>query len=197
MKIDRTKLALICATLALATTACAPSPQSSVEAEPAAADRSAPRMDVRETAMRSPPAVLIPVARSQNAALPNVVVHKSPSCSCCGAWVEHMRDAGFPVEVRNADNLEPVKSRLGVPYGKGSCHTAEVDGYFVEGHVPAGDIKRLLAERPDARGLTLPGMPLGSPGMEVPDGTVQPYTVELVTRDGGTRSFARHPGSGE
>lgn len=147
--------------------------------------------------MRSPPAVLIPVARSQNAALPNVVVHKSPSCGCCGAWVEHMRDAGFPVEVRNADNLEPVKSRLGVPYGKGSCHTAEVDGYFVEGHVPASDIKRMLAERPDALGLTLPGMPIGSPGMEVPDGTVQPYTVELVERDGATRAFAQHGHTGE
>ena len=182
--------------LALAMTACAPSSKSSTEAGSTASDSPvAPRMDARETALRSPPGVLIPA--SLDAALPNVVVHKSPSCGCCGAWVEHMRTAGFPVEVRDSDNLEPVKSRLGVPYGKGSCHTAEVDGYFVEGHVPAGDIKRLLAERPDARGLTLPGMPLGSPGMEVPDGTVQPYTVELVTRDGGTRSFAHHPGSGE
>lgn len=196
MKIDRTKLALISTAMVVAATACAPSPQSSVEAEPAATDRSAPRMDVRETAMRSPPAVLIPAARG-NAGLPNVVVHKSPTCGCCGAWVEHMRDAGFPVEVRNADNLEPVKSRLGVPYGKGSCHTAEVDGYFVEGHVPASDIKRMLAERPDALGLTLPGMPIGSPGMEVPDGTVQAYTVELVSRDGGTDAFAQHPGTGE
>lgn len=178
--------------LALAMTACAPS----TEAESTAADSAVvPRMDAHETALRSPQGVLIPASR--DIALPNVVVHKSPSCGCCGAWVEHMRAAGFPVEVRDADNLEPVKSRLGVPYGKGSCHTAEVDGYFVEGHVPAGDIKRLLAERPDARGLTLPGMPLGSPGMELPDGTVQPYTVELVTRDGGTRTFAHHPGSGE
>jgi hypothetical protein len=105
-----------------------------------------------------------------------------------------MRDAGFPVEVRDADNLEPVKSRLGVPYGKGSCHTAEVDGYFVEGHVPAEDIKRLLAERPDVRGLTLPGMPIGSPGMESPDGRVQAYTVEAVARDGSTSDYAHHGG---
>jgi hypothetical protein len=180
----------------LAMTACAPTPESPAEAGRIAAE-SAPiaRMDARKTALRSPPGVLIPASRA--AALPNVVVHKSPSCGCCGAWVDHMRDAGFPVEVRNVDNLEPVKSRLDVPYGKGSCHTAEVDGYFVEGHVPASDIKRLLAERPDALGLTLPGMPIGSPGMESPDGTVQAYTVELVSRDGSTDAFAQHPGTGE
>lgn len=103
-----------------------------------------------------------------------------------------MRDAGFSVEVRGADNLGPVKSRLGVPFGKGSCHTAEVNGYFIEGHVPASDVKRLLGERPDARGLALPGMPIGSPGMESPDGRVQPYIVELVGRDGSSRAFAQH-----
>lgn len=124
--------------------------------------------------------------------LARVVVHKSPYCGCCGLWVEHMREAGFAVEVRNVDNLEPVKTRVGIPAGKGSCHTAEVDGYFIEGHVPADDVKRLLAERPDAKGLTVPGMPLGSPGMEVPDGRVQPYTVELVHADGSSSAFARH-----
>ena len=125
-------------------------------------------------------------------ALPKVVVHKNASCGCCLLWVEHMQQAGFAVEVRNVDNLEPVKTRVGIPAGKGSCHTAEVDGYFVEGHVPADDVKRLLAERPDAKGLTVPGMPLGSPGMEVPDGRVQPYVVELVAADGSTSAFARH-----
>jgi len=124
--------------------------------------------------------------------LPTVLVHKSPTCGCCTAWVDHMRQAGFPVEVRNVDNLDPVKTRLGIPYGKGSCHTAEVAGYFVEGHVPAADIKRLLAQQPDAKGLVLPGMPLGSPGMEVPDGTVQPFTVELIDRQGAATAFARH-----
>lgn len=182
--------------MTLAMTACAPSSNPSTEAGSTAAEPAkAHQMDTREAALRSPPGVLIPASRTT--ALPNVVVHKSPSCGCCGAWVEHMRMAGFPVEVRDEDNLEPVKSRLGVPYGKGSCHTAEVDGYFVEGHVPAADVKRLLAERPDALGLTVPGMPIGSPGMEVPEGTVQPYTVELVARDGATRAFAHHPGSGE
>jgi hypothetical protein len=105
-----------------------------------------------------------------------------------------LRQAGFQVDVRNEDNLEAVKQRLGVPHGKGSCHTAEVGGYMVEGHVPARDIQRLLAEKPDARGLVLPGMPLGSPGMETPDGTVQRYTVELVRRDGSTVDYAVHGG---
>jgi len=85
-----------------------------------------------------------------------------------------------------------VKQRLGVPYGKGSCHTAEIGGYFIEGHVPAEDIKRLLAEKPNAKGLVLPGMPMGSPGMESPDGTSEPYTVELVQRDGTTNPFSQH-----
>ena len=124
--------------------------------------------------------------------LPLVVVHKSASCGCCGLWIEHMRKAGFQVEVRNSDNLNPVKERVGVPIGKGSCHTAEIGGYFVEGHVPVEDIKRLLAEKPDAKGLLLPGMPAGSPGMEMPDGTTEAYTVELVGRDGSTTAFAQH-----
>jgi len=126
--------------------------------------------------------------------LPPVLVHKSASCGCCGAWVDHLREAGFSVRVNETEGLNPIKERLGVPDGKGSCHTAEVGGYMVEGHVPAGDIKRLLLERPQARGLVLPGMPIGSPGMEVPDGTVESYTVELVQPDGQIRPFARHDG---
>lgn len=121
-----------------------------------------------------------------------LVVHKHPSCGCCGLWIEHMRAAGFEVQVQDHADMGPVKARVGVPYAKGSCHTAEIAGYFIEGHVPAEDVKRLLAERPDARGLTVPGMPAGSPGMEVPDGTVHPYVVELVGRDGDIREFARH-----
>jgi hypothetical protein len=103
-----------------------------------------------------------------------------------------MRAAGFRVDVRDVDDLNTVKARVGVPAGKGSCHTAEVGGYFVEGHVPALDIKRLLAEKPVARGLVVPGMPAGSPGMEPPDGRVQPYVVELVAHDGTTSAFARY-----
>lgn len=129
-----------------------------------------------------------PASRS----LPLVVVHKTESCGCCVLWVEHMQQAGFAVEVRNLGDVSPVKQRLGVPLEKSSCHTAEVGGYFVEGHVPADDVKRLLAEKPAAKGLVLPGMPAGSPGMEMPDGRVQPYVVELVGEDGNTVAFAKH-----
>ena len=128
---------------------------------------------------------------AQVATLPHMVVHKSESCSCCVKWVDHMKQAGFDVEVRNVDNVHPVKMRVGVPPGKGSCHTAEIDGYFLEGHVPAADVKRLLKERPAARGLAVPGMPAGSPGMEVPGGRVQPHDVELVAKDGSTSRFSR------
>lgn len=127
-----------------------------------------------------------------NPALPKMVVHKSPTCGGCSVWVEHVRAAGFQVEVRDRDDLHPIKQRLGVPYGKGSCHTAEVGGYFVEGHVPATDIQRLLKEKPKARGLVVPGMPAGSPGMEMPDGSVQAYAVELVGDDGKSAVYARH-----
>jgi hypothetical protein len=124
--------------------------------------------------------------------LAELVVHKSPYCGCCGLWVEYMERAGFAVEVREVDDLGPIKQALGVPAGAGSCHTAEVDGYFVEGHVPAQDVKRLLTEQPAARGLAAPGMPLGSPGMETPDGRKQPYEVLLIAHDGSATVFARH-----
>lgn len=122
----------------------------------------------------------------------SILVHKGPTCSCCAAWVTHLRKAGFVVTVRDTDQLEPIKQRVGIPPAKGSCHTAEVDGYFIEGHVPAEDIRRLLSERPAAKGLVLPRMPVGSPGMEVPGTPAEPYTVELVGNDGTTRPFARH-----
>lgn len=125
--------------------------------------------------------------------LPLIRVHKSPSCGCCGVWVDHVRAAGFPVEVHDTEDMMTVKDRLGVPEPMMSCHTAEVDGYFVEGHVPAEDIKRLLAEKPKARGIAVPGMPLGSPGMEMPDGRTQPYEVALVDDNGATETFSRHP----
>ena len=128
-----------------------------------------------------------------SASLPAMIVHKSESCSCCEAWVTHVRLAGFPVEVRNEANLNPIKERLGVPAGKGSCHTAEIDGYVIEGHVPVADIQKLLRERPDARGLVVAGMPVGSPGMEAPDGSADAFAVELVARDGSTRPYSQYP----
>jgi hypothetical protein len=131
-------------------------------------------------------------ASTAEPALPLVKVTKNPSCGCCKLWVERLRDAGFQVEVNDVDNLNPVKQRVGLPYGMGSCHTAEVNGYFVEGHVPIDDIKRLLRERPQARGLAVPGMPAGSPGMEVPSGQVQPYDVMLIGRDGTASVYSQH-----
>jgi hypothetical protein len=131
-------------------------------------------------------------AHTGAASEPRVVVHKSETCGCCKLWVSHLEQAGFVVQVVNEENLGPTKERVGVPYGMGACHTAEVEGYFVEGHVPAADIRRLLRERPQAKGLTVPGMPAGSPGMEVPSGQVDPYDVFLVAADGSTSVFAHH-----
>lgn len=185
---------LTIASLALAATtltACARTPQAATsQPEPAAV----PRAAAQRPAVPQPAASSNAVAETAPAAptLARVVVHKSPYCGCCGLWVEHMREAGFAVEVRNVDNLNPIKESVGVPLAKGSCHTAQVGNYFIEGHVPAEDVKRLLAEQPEARGLVLPGMPKGSPGMEVPDGSIDAYTVELVANDGSTSAFSQH-----
>ena len=121
-----------------------------------------------------------------------LVAHKTPTCGCCGGWVAHMRQAGFTVTVVEHDDLAPVRRRLGVPDALASCHTGEIAGYAIEGHVPAADVVRLLAQRPNAAGLSVPGMPLGSPGMEVPGRPAQPYETLLIGRDGRARVFARH-----
>src|SRR5262249_7202514 len=123
-------------------------------------------------------------AQSASKARDTIVGWKSESCSCCKLWVRHLEDAGFVGQVHDIDNMGPTKERVGIPAAMGSCHTGEVAGYFVEGHVPADDIKRLLRERPNAKGLTVPGMPLGSPGMEQPTGQAQPYDVLLVAKNG-------------
>ena len=115
--------------------------------------------------------------------LPTVAVTKDPSCGCCEKWVAHLREAGFTVTVTEGP-VNPVKARLGVPRDLASCHTAEVGGYVVEGHVPAGAIKRLLAETPKATGLAVPGMPAGSPGMEVEGMEPDTYAVVLFGPEG-------------
>jgi hypothetical protein len=136
--------------------------------------------------------VAIPMVSAAATGAPKIVVHKSDSCGCCKLWVTHLEKAGFAVQVITEDNLGPIKERVGIPYGKGSCHTGLVDGYFVEGHVPAKEIHRLLRERPKAKGLTVPAMPAGSPGMEVPSGQVDPYDVLLVAKDGSTSVYAHY-----
>lgn len=111
--------------------------------------------------------------------LPLVTVHKDPSCGCCGAWADHIRGAGFPVKVVEDKALDQMKVRLGIPEALRSCHTALVEDYVLEGHVPADALRRLLAERPAIKGLAVGGMPAGSPGMEMPG--VQPEPFDVMT----------------
>lgn len=134
-------------------------------------------------------------ARGALAAGPAVTVTKDPNCGCCGGWVEHLRQTGFTVEVRDVSDLNRVKARLGVPNDLASCHTAEVAGYVIEGHVPAAALRRLLNEKPDAKGLAVAGMPVGSPGMEVPNTPDEEYDVILFGRT--RRVYARFKGATE
>jgi hypothetical protein len=122
----------------------------------------------------------------------NLTVFKTPTCACCDAWIRHMRDAGFSTTITILPSLQSVRISRGMPDALASCHTGLIDGYLVEGHVPAQDVIRLLAERPAAIGLAVPAMPLGSPGMETPQGHREPYDTLLVLRSGATRVFARH-----
>jgi hypothetical protein len=114
---------------------------------------------------------------SAAAGRPTMTVYNDPNCGCCSGWIEHLRKAGFAVTAINTARLNAVKTRLGVPSDLAACHTAEIAGYIVEGHVPASAIDRLLAEKPRATGLAVPGMPIGSPGME--GGTPEAYDVVL------------------
>lgn len=172
----KTSRLLLLAGSALLTSACsaaspAPAAQTAAIAAPAPAQAAAPA----------------------SKRLPLVKVHKDPNCGCCGGWAEHMQAAGFPVRIHDTGNMLAVKQRLGIGEGMYACHTSEIDGYVVEGHVPVDAIRKLLAERPQARGLVLPGMPIGSPGMESPNGYRQPFTVGLLQMDSSVRAFSQHP----
>jgi len=119
---------------------------------------------------------------SSSQPLPAIVVYKTEGCGCCNGWVEHLQAAGFEVDARNVTDLMAIKRDAGVPASNSSCHTALVDGYVVEGHVPGDVIKRLLAERPEIAGIAVPGMPTGSPGMAGPG--AKPYEVLTFDRQG-------------
>ncbi len=119
-----------------------------------------------------------------------VEVFKSPYCGCCGKWVEHLRQSCFEVKAHDVEDVPSVRQKLGMPDRLGSCHTAKIGGYVVEGHVPATDIQRLLKEKPKVLGLSVPSMPPGSPGME--SSKPIPYQTLLVQSDGSTRVFAQH-----
>jgi hypothetical protein len=117
-----------------------------------------------------------------------ITVYRSPSCGCCGKWINHMIKHGFVVNDVPSEGMDSIKEKLGVPKSLQSCHTAVVDGYVVEGHVPAGDVKKLLVTKPKAVGLAAPGMPSGSPGMEM-DGSKPNFSILLFDKQGKTQTF--------
>jgi len=129
--------------------------------------------------------------RTSRAAVTSATVYKDPNCGCCNKWIQHLTRAGFDVEAYDRGDMSQIKAKLGVPRSLESCHTALIDGYVVEGHVPVADIERLLTEKPEGLGLAVPGMPIGSPGMEYGD-EKEVYNVILFQPDGSQIIFSRH-----
>ena len=129
-------------------------------------------------------------ARRPAVAADEILVYKTPTCGCCGKWVDHMKANGFTATVKDTVTVMPIKQRLGVPPSMASCHTTVVNGYVVEGHVPASTVRKLLKERPAIVGIAAPGMPAGSPGMEGP--VSQRYDVVTFDRSGHSRVYTSH-----
>ncbi len=146
----------------------------------------------RRTAFGIFAAALVGPLSSVSAQASTILVHKDPNCGCCAGWVQHLKDAGFTVAVEETAQLQAVRKRLGVPGDLAACHTAEVAGYVIEGHVPAAAIRELLEKRPVAVGLAVPGMPVGSPGME--GGTPRKYDV-VIFENSGRRTFMQFIGT--
>ena len=134
----------------------------------------------------------IAAVRQQRPSTPLVEVFKTPTCGCCSNWVEHLRTNGFTVRTTDLNDLTEIKKTRGVPEQVQSCHTAVVNGYVVEGHVPAADVHRLLKEKPAIAGIAVGGMPVGSPGMDFPGTTPQSYNVMSFDKSGAIRVFAKH-----
>ena len=145
---------------------------------------------IRHILARAALAGLLGVPLVASAALPVIEVYKSAQCGCCSAWVDHLKASGFTVKAINVANPSDYRAKGRIPDALGSCHTGMVNGYAIEGHVPASDIKRLLAEKPKAAGLAVPAMPLGSPGMEGP--RKDPYDVLLVRANGSTTVYKHY-----
>ena len=124
-------------------------------------------------------------------ASPVVTVYKSPTCGCCNNWVKHLEDNGFEVTTVDLQDVNPIKRKFGIVPNLSSCHTAIVDGYAIEGHVPAQDVKRLLAEKPDVIGISVPGMPVGSPGMEMGN-RIDAYSVVIFDKNGNVNIYSRY-----
>ena len=132
------------------------------------------------------------VSSLAQSAKPVVTVYKTPTCGCCGKWIEHMKTQGFDVKSTDQMDVTPIKTQYGVPLDAQSCHTALVGGYVLEGHVPASAVKKLLAQKPAIVGLAVAGMPVGSPGMEVPSGQVEPYNVVAFDKAGKQTVYEKH-----
>lgn len=132
------------------------------------------------------------MAAQRPAARPVIDIVKDPGCGCCELWAKHLEQQGFATRMTESDDMAAVKIKRGVPATTRSCHTAVVEGYVLEGHVPASDIQRLLVERPKIAGLAVPGMPIGSPGMEVSGMKAQPFDVMAFTASGTTRIYSSH-----
>lgn len=148
----------------------------------------------RRTVLLSAVAACAVAPLARGAALPSIKVFKDPGCGCCAAWVDRLKEAGFTTTVEERDDMADIKTLLGVPQDLSSCHTGVVLGYAIEGHVPPADVKRLLKEKPKAKGLAVPGMPVNSPGMEVAGEPNEPYTVWLFQVNGERVPFAMHGG---
>jgi hypothetical protein len=146
----------------------------------------------RHTFLQNLAAITLLAALPALAAGPQVIVYKTPTCGCCGKWVEHLKANRFEPVVKDVPSTAEYRRQYGVPDKLLSCHTATVGGYTIEGHVPAADIHRLLKTRPQAKGLAVPGMPLGSPGMEA--GRRDAYSVLLFQADGSTSVYQKYPG---
>lgn len=146
----------------------------------------------RRSLLLSAPTALLAAASCARAEAREVTVYKTPWCGCCSGWVTHMRRAGFTAGVVELEDLTPIRQRYGISFEQSSCHTAVAGGYALEGHVPPEDVIRLLRERPKAKALIVPGMPMGSPGMESANGEREAYDVLLLLPNGSTRVFARH-----
>ena len=126
----------------------------------------------------------------------DITIYKTPWCGCCGGWVSHMERAGFKAKVVVTEDLEPIRARYNIPFQLSSCHTGVIAGYAVEGHVPAQDVERLIRERPEALAILVPGMPIGSPGMEIAGQPNEAFDTLLLEKSGKTRVFARHTAKG-
>ena len=146
----------------------------------------------RRTLLSAAAAALLVPAAACAAQAKTITVYKTPWCGCCGGWVKHLQAAGFATKVVEVQDLAPIRQKYGVPFALSSCHTGVAGGYVFEGHVPVADVERVLAEKPDARGLTVPGMPFGSPGMDMPGAPREAFDTLLLLKDGTTRVYASH-----